>query len=133
MADKPDPCAVAMTRYVDKRRWLNLWTVLLFIFGATIIIFCVIAIMLFIRETWLPGALTVLGTIVNGAAIAWVVNRRTEAEKEERDAFKEFNNQCGGKKSVIGYQGPLTHIPTERELKTMAWKSLFRDRQPDEF
>lgn len=120
---KPNLCSFAMKRYVDKRRWLNLWTLLLWIFGVTVIIFCCTAILLFIRETWLPGALTVLGTIVNGAGIAWVVAQRRVAEAEERAAFKTFHNVCqGGEKSELELLGQ--RVPSEVALKAIAWRSL---------
>ena len=127
----PNPCLYAMKRYVDKRRWLNLWTLLLWIFGATVVIFCCIAILLFIRETWLPGALTVLGTIVNGAGIAWVVKQRKGAEAEERSAFKTFRDECrGGKKSELELLGE--RVLTEQELNTLAWRALLSGTPADD-
>lgn len=96
---------------------------LLWTFGATVIIFCCIGIFLFIRQTWLPGAITLLGTIVNGAGIARVVTQRNGAEAEERDAFKTFSEECHGNQS-----GALTlqsEIPSQQELRAVAWRSLF--------
>jgi hypothetical protein len=132
-----DPCNFAMKRYVDKLRWLNLWTALLWIFGVTLIVFCSVAILLFIRETWLPGALTVVGAIVNGAGIAWVLARRKEAETEERDAFNVFSVECAGRKA--GKIGPPTGPPppsprifSQRELRSIAWQSLLKGKLPEE-
>ena len=123
-----DPCEVALERYTDKRRWLNLWTMLLWIFGATVVIFCSVAILLFIRETWLPGALVVLGTIVNGAGVAWVVSQRKGSEQEERDAFADFRAECGGRQQQVkpgpALQGSNPRIPTAQEINSNAWKSL---------
>ena len=126
-----------MKRYVDKLRWLNLWTVLLWIFGATLIVFCSVAIILFIRETWLPGALSILGTIVNGAGIGWVVARRKEAEAEERDAFKVFSVECGDRKrrakaGSVELLGSEAKTFSERELRSRAWRSLFNGKLPGE-
>lgn len=127
----PNPCSFAIKRYVDKRRWLNLWTLLLWIFGVTVIIFCCTSILLFIRETWLPGALTVLGTIVNSAGIAWVVAQRKVAEAEERAAFKIFRDECqGGEKSKLELLGQ--RVPSEVELKEIAWRSLLLRRVVDD-
>jgi len=133
----PDPCVFAMKRYVDKLRWLNLWTLLLWIFGATVVVFCSVATLLFIRKTWLPGALTVLGTIVNGAGTAWVIARRKEAEAEERDAFKVFSVECADRKSdkkAAGVEllGLTPKAFSEHELRSIAWRSLFRGKIPDE-
>ena len=138
-----DPCDFAMKRYVDKLRWLNLWTALLWIFGVTLIVFCSVAILLFIRETWLPGALTVVGTTVNGAGIAWVLARRKEAETEERDAFNVFSVECAGRKpgAKAGKIGPPPGPPppspgrrifSERELRSIAWQSLLKGKLPEE-
>jgi len=123
-----DPCAIAVMRYTDKRKWLNLWTMLLWIFGATVVLFFSVAIILFIKETWLPGAITVIGTMVNGAGIAWVVTQRKGAEQEERDAFTVLSTECGDRrKSAARGVRPLgaePEIPTARELSSRAWKSL---------
>jgi hypothetical protein len=120
-----DPCAIASERYFDKRRWLNLWTLLLWIFGATIILFLVIAITLFIRSTWLPAAVSLIGTIVSGAGIGWVLQRRTDAEKEERDAFTVLTDTYKEKTSfgprTTGFQNAY---PTPEQIKDLAWKSL---------
>jgi len=129
----PDTCAVATERYFDKRRWLNLWTLLLWVFGVTVILFCCAAILLFITQTWLAGALTVLGTIVNGAGVGWVVTQRTTAEKEERDAFKVFTDTCGPSKGgVAAVQGFIRPVPSRSELTSMAWKSLFSSLSLDQ-
>jgi hypothetical protein len=91
-----DPCSIAFERYKNIARWRNLWTILLFIFGASVIIFLAGAILLFIKESWLPGAITLCSTIVNAAGVSWVVARRTEAVKEETDAYADVKNVCGG-------------------------------------
>ncbi len=126
----PDLCVVAMERYTDKRRWLNLWTMLLWIFGVTVVLFSCVAILLFVRQTWLPGAITVLGTVVNGAGIAWVVTQRKGAEQEERDAFATFSTLCGRRRqsgrSSPSLQSAAADIPSVRELNSRAWRSLLR-------
>lgn len=120
-----NPCKFAMQRYVDKRRWLNLWTALLWVFGLTVIVFSCVAILLFIRETWLPGALTVFGTVVNGAGIAWVVTQRKGAETEERAAFKVLTKECYERTAEpqVELQGAPTSL---QDLQSLAWSSLFR-------
>ena len=130
MTEKPDPCLVAMDRYLDRRRWLNRWRVLLYIFGTVIILFFVVSIVFFIRETWLPGAASLVASIASGAGVSWVLARRTDAEKEERDAYNEFNAQCGGKKTLIGPNGAPTRVPSVEELQRKAWRTLFDRVQP---
>ena len=88
-------CDFAMERYRNIAKWRNMWTVLLFIFGSTVIIFLCGSILLFIRQSWLPGTISTLGTIVNGVGVSWVVTRRNEAVKEEEDAYKDVQAQCG--------------------------------------
>jgi O-acetylhomoserine/O-acetylserine sulfhydrylase-like pyridoxal-dependent enzyme len=123
MTNLPSPCEVAQTRYFQALRWLNLWKVLLYIFGATVVLFSVAAIVLFIRSSFLPGAITTVGTIVSGAGIAWVVNQRTTAATEEKDAFLELKSACGaGRAAFVG----VTEQTLLRNLKDAAWKSLFR-------
>jgi len=89
----PD-CQLAVERWRDIARWRNLWTILLFIIGAAIVILFALSILLFIRETWVVGGFTTVGIIVSGTAIKWVVSRRNEAVKEEGDAFGKVENNC---------------------------------------
>ena len=49
---------------------------------------------MFVRQDWLPGALSTLGTIVNGVGIKWVYERRMEAVKEEEEAYKHVEEIC---------------------------------------
>jgi hypothetical protein len=79
MSDPITPCEFARERYYNRALWRNLWTILLFVFGSVVVLFFVAAIVLFIRQNWVPGALATVGTIVQGAAIKWVVDRRTDA------------------------------------------------------
>ena len=74
--------------------WRNLWTILLFAFGASVVVFLVLSVVFFLRQDWLPGALTTLGTIVEGAGIKWVANRRAEAVKEEEEAYRDVAEKC---------------------------------------
>src|SRR5439155_26489524 len=93
-----DPCALAVERYKNLARWRNLWTILLFVFGATVVVFLCAAVLLFIKEDWIPGAIATVGTIANGAGISWVVTRRNEAKEEETAAYEDVKKVCGGPK-----------------------------------
>ena len=117
-----DACEVAKDRYYNCARWLNLWKVLLFSFGMTIVIFCILAIILFIHDSWLAGAISMLGTIANGIGIGWVVKQRDKASDEERDAFDVLNKTCSPPgKQLVG----IRQQPWFLELQTSAWRSLF--------
>lgn|GEM_PF-6423297 len=59
--------------------------------------FLIVSIVFLIRQTWLTSALTVLGTIVNGVVTKWVLARRTDAVKEEEDAYKDVVRICADK------------------------------------
>jgi hypothetical protein len=87
-------CETAYRRWQNAALWLNLWSILLFIFGTTVVIFLVASILLFIRQDWLPGALTTLGTIVQGVGVKWVVDRRAIAKSEEITLYDEYKNSC---------------------------------------
>ena len=124
-------CDIAKLRYFHALRWLDLWKALLYIFGATVVLFLVGAIVLFIRESFLPGAIATLGTIVNSAGIAWVVRQRNGAASEEKEAFKELSTHCSS--GGVGFVG-IRQQPWFVDLKEAATKSVFRPQSywPDE-
>ena len=88
------PCEYARERHRNILMWRNLWTILLFVFGTAVIVFAVLAVALFIREEWLAGAIMALGTLAQGAAIKWVVDRRVEAVQEEEIAYQDVAAKC---------------------------------------
>jgi len=90
-------CEYARNRHLGLALWRNLWTILLFVFGCAVVVFLVVAILLFIREDWLPGALSTLGTIVTGASVGWIVTRRSEAVQEEEKAYQQVVDVCDDK------------------------------------
>src|SRR5580698_6622363 len=93
------PCEYARERHRDIARWRNLWTILVFAFGSSVIIFLILAIFLFLQTSWLPGALSSLGTIVTGVSSSWVLKRRAESVEEENAAFDLVTKICGPKLS----------------------------------
>lgn len=115
------PCDFAKLHYLNARRWLNLWSILVYVFGVTVVLFLVAATLLFIRSTWLPGALTTLGTIVSSIGITWVVNQRATAVKEEKEAFVRLKKECCP--PGMGFIG-VEQQPWLSELRSLAWQSL---------
>ena len=87
-------CEYARERHKNILMWRNLWTILLFAFGTAVIVFAVLATALFIRQEWLAGAIMALGTLAQGAAIKWVVDRRVDAVKEEEIAYQDVAAKC---------------------------------------
>jgi hypothetical protein len=66
----------------------------LFIFGSVVVLFLCAAIVFFIRQAWLPGALTTLGTIVQGVGIKLVADRHKEAVGAEQEAYLDVGVKC---------------------------------------
>ena len=94
------PCDYARDRHRDMLMWRNLWTILIFAFGTSVIIFLVLAIFFFLRQDWLPGGITTLATIVDSVGVKWVTDRRAEAVKEEEEAYKNVMDTCKDTKSA---------------------------------
>jgi uncharacterized membrane protein YcjF (UPF0283 family) len=88
------PCEYARERHRNILMWRNLWTILLFAFGTAVIVFAVLAVALFLRQEWLAGAIMALGTLAQGAAIKWVVDRRVDAVQEEELAYQDVAAKC---------------------------------------
>jgi hypothetical protein len=111
-----DPCRIAVDRYKNYAMWRNLWTILLFFFGSTIIVFACVSILLFINQGWLASAISTLGTIVSGASIGWVVKRREEAQKEEEKAYEDQKLVCAGEPTPSSAQASY-QSDVEEEIK----------------
>jgi len=88
------PCEYARERHQSIAHWRNLWSILLFVFGTAVVVFLVMAVFLFLKEVWLPGALSTLSTLSNGLAMKWVLARRNESVKEEEAAYREVVERC---------------------------------------
>ena len=82
-------------RHRDALLWRNAWSILVFVLATFVIGFILVSIVFYIRQDWLPGALTTLGTIVDGVAVKWVVDRRSDAVKEEKEAYEDVKKACG--------------------------------------
>ncbi|MGP8251368.1 MAG: hypothetical protein ACLQHF_04990 [Terracidiphilus sp.] len=89
------PCDFAKVRYVEIGLLRKTWSWLLFVIGASLGIFMILAILLFIRLSWLPGAITLLGTIVTGPAMKWINDQKSAAVKEDKEAFADLERTCG--------------------------------------
>jgi hypothetical protein len=88
------PCDFAKARYLDISWLRKLWGYLWIILGASTALFLCVTIIFFLRSSWLPAALSTLGTIVNGAAMTWITTQRKTAADEEQQAFNELVQQC---------------------------------------
>jgi membrane protein YqaA with SNARE-associated domain len=80
---------LATERHRAIARWRNLWTALIFAVGLAATVFLITAILLFIKESWIPGGISTLASILGGGAVQWLLARRKEAVSEEQQAFQE--------------------------------------------
>jgi hypothetical protein len=88
-------CDFAKARYLDIGRLRKLWGMLWIFLGASVALFLGTSVLLFLRTNWLPGAISLLGTIVNGTAMKWLITQRKVAANEEESAFAELVQHCG--------------------------------------
>jgi hypothetical protein len=102
---------IVYNRYRNALIWRNLWSILLFIFGTSVIVFFVAAILFLIKQDWVPGALTVIGTIAQGAALKWVVDRRTDSVTEEKEALDVAKNTFEQEKGKMAF----AEVPSKLE------------------
>jgi hypothetical protein len=105
------PCEYAIERHQNLLRWRNLWTILLFAFGSSVIIFLCIAILFFLRTSWIAGAVSTLGTIASSIGINWVVSRRTDAKEEEEAGYADVQSVCAPLPAPLG--DPTPALPAE--------------------
>jgi hypothetical protein len=95
MANGFDPCDFLFERWKNLALWRNLWSILIFLLGASVTVFLAAAVWLYIRQSWLPAVVMTLGTLVNGVASSWVLARRSQAVAEEEEAKKDLIDNCG--------------------------------------
>jgi hypothetical protein len=86
---KSDRKTAADQRHRTLALWRNLWTTLIFALGLAATLFFIGAICLFVRESWIAGAISTVASIFSGGTVPWLVARRQEAVKEEERAFQE--------------------------------------------
>jgi hypothetical protein len=113
MASPDTPCDFAKSRYIVIARLRNFWGMMWFILGACVAAFLCFSIIFFLRSSWLPGALSVLGTIVTGASTTWITKQRRVAADEEEKAFADVVLHCA--KHVTGDVKPEAINETLRQ------------------
>jgi hypothetical protein len=98
-------CSIAQERHRGSALWRNMWTILLWLLGASITVFLVLAVVFLLREEWLPAAVVTIGSIADGVGMKWVTDRRAEAVREEKEMYLDVENACRG----MGQQERLAH------------------------
>ena len=89
-------CDIAQARHQGSILWRNMWTLLLWLVGVSIVVFLMLAILFLLREDWLPAAILVLGSIVEGVGLKWVTDRRSDAVREEAEMYRDVEEACRG-------------------------------------
>jgi len=89
-------CDIAQERHRGASMWRNMWTLLLWLLGASIVVFLMMAVLFLLREAWLPAAVVTIGSIAEGVGIKWVTDRRNDAVREEMEMYKDVEAACRG-------------------------------------
>lgn len=93
-------CFYAQERYKTILLWRNLWSILLFVFGATVIILIILLLYMAMKQASVEFVLSVLATVTDSLAIKWVLARRKESVEEEEKAFEVIKKECPDKRSL---------------------------------
>ena len=120
-----DACRLAIERYRNFARWRNLWSILLFVLGASVVLFLLAAIFLLIREEWLPVALTTLGSIVSGVASKWVrhLHRGRRADRDRYGRLPGCAEVLRGRRGRESATGARRAAPAPRHRPVIAKKN----------
>lgn len=89
-----DNCSFARDRHANKLMWLNLWTILLFVLGAAVVLLLIVALVLFFRQDLASGAISVAGSAVSGLGAGYVIGQRKVAKEEEETADRIARREC---------------------------------------
>jgi hypothetical protein len=89
---KPKRDGVPGGRYQLLLRWRDRWTLLIYALGVATTAFLVTAILFFLNESWMPGALSTVASLLTGAAAKWLLDRRQQAVSEEERAYQELRH-----------------------------------------
>ena len=90
-----DPCEFARNRYNGIAKWRFLWTLLIFIFGAFLLLLLIVALFLAIDGNTSGAAASGLGAVADGAGVAFLLARRRDAKREEEAAYRDVEEKCG--------------------------------------
>jgi hypothetical protein len=87
-------CEAAKQHLQSVLLFWNLYTALLFIFAVGLVIFLIYVIVVLIREDVVQSILGTLGTIVDGVALKWVVDRKKDINEELEKAKQWLDANC---------------------------------------
>ena len=90
-------CQISQERYRNALLWQNLWTMLLFVFGIGLLIFALNLLSTYADADFVTIASKTVATIVDGAAVVWILRRRNKAVEEANVTFEAVEKHCGNK------------------------------------
>ena len=89
-----DKCEFAKHRYNGIARWRFLWTLLIFIFGAFLVVIVAGALVLALASEPTAAIITAIGGVVDGAGVLFLISRRKESKQEEEAAYRDVKAMC---------------------------------------
>ena len=87
-------CEIAVARHENALRWYNLWNILTWTFGAFLIVILIYLVISATQSNITQSAIGLVGTVVDGVVVKWVVTQRATAYTEEKEAFEAIKNNC---------------------------------------
>jgi hypothetical protein len=94
LSDIQTKCEIAQIRYRREAVWRHAWEILLYILGAAIIVFLIVILYFLTQGKTMEAVVTAAGTLIEGAAVVYVINRRNEAKDAEIAALKDVKDLC---------------------------------------
>jgi hypothetical protein len=95
-----DPCEFAKNRYNGISKWRFLWTLLIFIFGAFLLLMLVVALLFAIDSNRSGAIVSGVGAVVDGAGVTFLLARRRDAKREEEAAYRDVEDKCANSQSA---------------------------------
>jgi hypothetical protein len=87
-------CQAARSNHMDARRSGRRWDTYLLIAGAILLLLIAAAAFFFATSATSQAALSTGAAVADGAALGWIVTRRTQAEKNLRHWYGEVVKNC---------------------------------------
>src|SRR5262245_14851597 len=109
---------MAGERYRSLLRWRERWTLLIYALGVVTTGFLIAAILLFVKELWLPAALSTVTTILTGGAAWWLLGRRNQAVLEEEQAYQEQRHDLKAEQNTEKGQQSRSVLVGRKNIKS---------------
>ena len=107
---KGDLCDLAKQRWYGNARWVSLWTILVFALRVISVGILILAIVYATDGEYGKAVVSGVASVLDGAAVAWILARRNEALKEANDAWKEVEEHCDSSADAEAARQKLTFM-----------------------